>query len=92
MGRKAKIVVDELIKAMMDRPQDFRIGEHTMDDKKSGMQFWIANTRFDGGVYHPYTMKFGMRQSWRFHRALKSLKAYKAATAIRGGSQRLDSQ
>jgi hypothetical protein len=83
VSRKTKLIVDELIAAFIARPETFRIGEHTVDDQQTRYQYWIANSRFNGGVYHPYSMKFGMWQSWRFHRAVDSLKTYQAIRALR---------
>lgn len=83
MGRKAKLIVDEVIVAIISRPDDFQIGAYTLDDRKSGMEFWIANGIFSGGVYRPFKMSFGLRQSWRFHRAVASLKVYKTVRALR---------
>ena len=83
MTTPQKTVVDELIAALIARPDTFSCGEHTLDDKASGLRFWVANGRFAGGVYKPYKMKFGFLQSLRFHRALKAWKAWDAAKKLR---------
>lgn len=83
MGKAAKIVVDELIDAMVARPDTFRCGEYTLDDKRSGMQFWIASGRLSCGVYAPYRLQFGPWQSLRFHRALRAWKAWDATRRLR---------
>lgn len=78
-----KVVVDELIKAMIARPETFSCGEHTLQDSKSGLEFWVSNGRFSGGVYSPYKMPFGAVQSVRFHRALRVWKAWDSTRRLR---------
>lgn len=74
MSKEAKkAVVDCLIKAMMNRPDDFEIGELTMKDKKTEYDYWISGSY---GVYRPFTLKFGLIQGHRFGKALLDLKAY----------------
>lgn len=83
VSKLTRIVVDEAIAAMVARPGTFRISEYTLDDTKAGLEYWIANTVFDAGVYRPFKMKFGLWQSVRFHRAVRALKAYQAVAFIR---------
>lgn len=77
--KPAKIVVDRLIHDLQHRGSDFRCGECTLEDKKTGYKYWVANCFFDAGVYAPYKMPFGAVQGWRFHRALTK---WKAATLL----------
>lgn len=81
MSRSSEIV-DAVIIAMGDRPDDFTVRQHTLDDEKTGMRFWIANTCFDGGVYEPFEMRFNPIQSVRFHHYVKRLKSWKATSAL----------
>lgn len=83
MTRASKTVVDELIDALMARPDTFSCGERTLRDNKSGLEFWIANGRFSGGVHSPYEMRFGALQSVRFHRALRAWKAWDSTRRLR---------
>ncbi len=76
MSKAVKIVVDNLINDLQSRPLDFRCGEHTLEDKSNGFEYWVANTVFDGGIHLPYKMSFGIIQSWRFHSALTKWKAW----------------
>jgi hypothetical protein len=85
--KTSRIVVDELIEALRSRPESFTAGEHTLDDKNTGLSFWIANGRFCAGVYHPFKMNFGAWQSMRFHRELRNWKAWYTAKKLRGGSK-----
>ncbi len=78
MMKSNKDIVNAVIAAMASRPNDFTIGEHTLDDKVSGLKFWVANTRFDGAIYEPFKHRFGIVQSFRFHRAVKQLKIARA--------------
>ncbi len=77
MPKEAKgAVVDCLIKAMMERPDDFEIGELTMKDKKTEIEYWISGGWTCYGVYKPYLLKFGFTHGRRFGKALVDLKAY----------------
>lgn len=77
MSREAKLVVDQLIHDLQHRAEDFKCGEHTLDDSKTGYRYWVANLFFDARIYQPYEMSFGVVQGWRFHRALRKWKAWK---------------
>lgn len=83
MASPAKICVDELISALMARPSTFSCGEHTLDDTKTGMRFWISNGRLSGGIYSPFKMSFGIIQSLRFHRAVRAWKAWETSRRLR---------
>lgn len=87
MNNPQKTVVDELVAALIKRPESFSCNQHTLDDKQSGLRFWVANGRLSGGIHHPYQMPFGMMQSLRFHRAVRAWKAWEAARLLRGNSQ-----
>lgn len=77
-----KDLVDSVISAMIERPNDFVIGEYNLTDKKSKMDFWIANGVFFGGVERPFKAWFGIVQSMRFHRAVKQLKIMQAQQSL----------
>lgn len=83
MSKAQRIAANEVIAALMERPGDFAAGECTLVDRKTGLEFWIANTRFDGGIYRPFQLRFGMWHSLRFHRAVAAWKAYRAALLLR---------
>lgn len=36
-------LVSEFIVALQERPNDFTLGRHTLTDKATGMEWWIAN-------------------------------------------------
>lgn len=38
-----KVLVEQFIEALRIRPNDFQEGAHTLDDKVTGMEWWIAN-------------------------------------------------
>lgn len=85
MSKEAiKAVVDCLIKAMLERPDDFDIGELTMTDNKTQIQYWINNGWLDYGIYQPYKLRFGFTHGRRFGRALVDLKAYQTIKKTRG--------
>ncbi len=86
MKTKADLV-DYVICAMRDRPEDFSCDRHTLDDSKSGLSFWVLNGVFAAGVYQPYNQKFGPIQSLRFHRALKQWKIWKAQTLLQNAQR-----
>lgn len=81
MSKAEKLVVDQLIKDLRERPEDFKCGEHTLDDSKTGIQYWISNGFFSAGIHRPYEMKFGAFEGWRFHEGLKKWKAWNMLTA-----------
>lgn len=78
MSKSIKLVVDQLIHDLEHRPDDFICGDKTLVDSKSGLAYWIANTIFNGGIYEPYELDFGIYHSVRFHKALKKWKAARA--------------
>lgn len=69
-------LVDSIIGALRDRPEDFTCDKYILTDKVSGMAFWVANGSFNAGIYKPYSQDFGALQSWRFHAALKQWKIW----------------
>lgn len=82
-----KHVVDAFIEAIQTRPRDFSIGPHTINDKATGMQFWIANGFPFYGVYEPYKMNFGFIQGFRFGWWVNKFKSVTAAHALRSASK-----
>lgn len=81
----SKAVVDCLIKAMEERPDDFEPGSVTMLDKKTGYEYWVGNGRFFAGVHRPYSFKFGFIHGLRFWRALRGLKTHQLIQNTCGG-------
>lgn len=70
------MVVDNLIEALKNRPNDFICDNYVLIDGSTKYQYWVANTVFSGGIYRPYEMNFGFFQSLRFHSALNKWKAW----------------
>ncbi len=68
-----KTVVDNLITAMHERPNDFEMNRHYMKDLKTN---YVYNISSDEGIHSPYEMKFGFWQGKRFKKTLSGLKAY----------------
>lgn len=83
MSSASRTVVDELVAAMMARPESFICSEYTLKDTKTALEFWVSGSRFGAGVYSPYKLQFGMYQSARFHRALRAWKAWHATRKLR---------
>lgn len=77
MSRESKLVVNQLIHDLQHRPYDFVCGEHTLDDKKTGYRYWVANLFCDARIYQPHELRFGFVHGWRFHKALRKWKAWK---------------
>lgn len=75
VSRESKLVVDQLLIEMRDRPNDFKCDDCVLLDTKTNIQYWITNLFFDAGIYKPYEMKFGFIQGWRFHSGLNKWKA-----------------
>jgi hypothetical protein len=82
MGANSKQIVDSLIKAMGQRPEDFKIGDCTLSDRRSGMSIWIANGPLSHGVDEPFHKWFGPIQSIRFRLYLNRFKAWKAEALL----------
>ena len=79
----ARTVVTAFVEAIHNRPDDFVIGEHTIEDRKTGLHFWIVNGPPFFGVYRPYEMRFGFIQGVRFGWWVRRFKAATAATKLR---------
>ena len=78
-----KAIVDAFVAAIHERPGDFSIGKCTLEDRKSGLEFWIGNGVPFYGVYRPYEMNFGLIQGIRFGWWLRRFKAAKAAQLLK---------
>lgn len=74
------MVVDKVVEDLRQRPMDFVAGRHTLRDTKTGIEYWIANTELDAGVYRPYRLAFGW-YGLRFHRAVRKWAAWRAINA-----------
>lgn len=81
MTSTIKFAVDEIIAAIRDRPDDFVLDEHTMTDTESGIVFWIGSGM--PRVWRPFELKLGWWHGAKFSRAVKALKAYRTAQAMR---------
>ena len=75
-------VVNSFIEAAQQRPEDFWIGEHRIVDRKSGMEFWIANGLPHYGVCAPFELRFGLIHGWRFADMVRQLKVYQAIQSL----------
>ena len=75
MARGAvKAAVDSIIRAMLERPNDFDITTSYMTDRKTGFVYEIYWGRYSHKLYRPYELKFSFFQSARFNDALECLK------------------
>ncbi|MCP5018114.1 MAG: hypothetical protein GY938_23000 [Ketobacter sp.] len=77
-----RLVVNRVIYQMKKRPDDFVFEYCVLTDTKTKYQYWVANGRFNGGIYEPYKMKFGALNSYRFHKAVDQLKNRKHAESF----------
>ncbi len=73
-----EVAVDSVVNAMLKRPDDFEIGEHTMKDKETGYEYWIS-VGF-GNVERPFKLGFGFIHGLRFRKAVKGLKTHQLKT------------
>lgn len=83
MASPEKIVVDDLVAALIARPETFSCDEYTLNDNKTNYRFWVANGASNAGVYRPFELKFGWWEGRRFHRALKAWKVWRTASKFR---------
>jgi len=75
MSMAQRLVVDQLIHDLKNRPQDFECTEHHLIDKKTSHKYWIANGAPYCGLDKPYQFGFGLWHGLRFYRALQKWKA-----------------
>lgn len=67
--------IQGILDALETRPADFSADEHTLTDKRSKAEYWIANGWGFYGLYHPAEYTFGFIDQFRFGRALKRWRA-----------------
>ena len=72
MSRAVKLVVDQLIRDLENRPSDFSCSRLTLSDSKTKRVYWVA---MGPGIYEPYILSFGLCQGRRFISALDKWKA-----------------
>jgi hypothetical protein len=87
-------LLDCIAYEMDRRPEDFVEDDHCVRDKKTGIEYWIANGFFSYGIYRPVKMYFGFRNQFRFRKILnkwradvitrKNLETYKAIEVAMG--------
>lgn len=80
-----KLIVDNFVKAVEERPGDFHQGLYTLTDKRSGIEYWTDMGFFHYGVWRPMEYKFSLWQQYRFARAFKRLKETQALMAQTNG-------
>ena len=64
-------ILDALEVAISERPSDFSEDAYTLKDKKTGVQYWVANGRWNYGVYRPTDYRFGFFGRRRFAKLLR---------------------
>ena len=84
MSKAIKMLVDQIIEDLRDRPNDFKCDEHYLTDDTTGYKYWVANGIPFYGVSYPYKLGFGFIQGWRFTRALDKWKVAKYLEANKG--------
>lgn len=75
-------IVDALVKAIGERPDDFTICEHRLTDKKTNLVIWIANGMWFYEVYKPFEKKLNFLQKIRLYYYIEKLKAWKACSIL----------
>lgn len=75
-------IVDALVSAIAERPDDFVICEQKLTDKKSDLAIWIYNGMFFYSVYKPFEAKLNLFQKIRLHYYIEKLKAWKACSIL----------
>lgn len=88
MSKAVRTAVDEVIAAMEERPNSFRLGDYRMRDEHSGLVYNIYMGVPSYGVESPYSLSFGWYHGWRFGNAVQRLKSYQTALLTREGSKR----
>jgi len=81
VSKQTKIIVDQLIKDLQDRPEDFRCDSFALMDNVKNVEYSISKGAFCAGVYRPFEMRLGFYQGVRFFRALEK---WKACQVIKG--------
>ncbi len=69
-------VVNALVKAIEQRPGDWKFGENTTDDQKSRIRIWTSSGRQYVRIYAPEECrtKLHIHSRWRLWRALTRLR------------------
>ena len=75
--------VDQLIKDMQERPNDFCCDVFYMTDCKTNLVYWIANGFWFYQIHRPYNLDFGLIDKIKFHRALNKWKNAAAVQATK---------
>ncbi len=70
-----KLIVDQLIKDLEYRPEDFDCNSNEIVDNKTNVRYSLDIYYAPIGVKSPYKLKFGIIQGYRFLRAVKKWKA-----------------
>lgn len=74
MSRAVRLLVNQLIKDLHDRPEDFTCDEHHLRDTKTSHQYWIPSGVGYYRMEAPYKVDFGLWHGWRFGKALGNWK------------------
>jgi len=81
-----KMIVDNVIKALEERPETFCIPDSKctlIDNKGKKVEYWIANSTKYGGVHRPFEIEFGQTEGERFYNAVLK---WETLYIITGGS------
>ncbi len=76
--KPTKKVVNDVIAAMYERPETFKIDQYHLKDTKSGLSFWIANGANFCAVEAPFALRLGFVQGWRLMREVRRFQAWHA--------------
>jgi len=74
MSRETKLIVDQLIHDLQNRPKDFQCYTFELHDNKTGFSYWVSE-HGEKGMHKPFKLSFGFIQSIRFIKALNKWKA-----------------
>ncbi len=72
--------VNQVIKDMQERPQDFCCDEFWMTDTKTKYTYWIGKGIWHYRIHRPYRLEFSIFEEIKFHSALLR---WKNDTAVR---------
>lgn len=68
-------LTEDFLMAVKTRPQDFELDVHTLKDKKTGIQWWIANGRLSFGLWR--TVEGNSELKLRFFQKIRCWRAFK---------------
>ena len=78
----SSVIVDALVSAIAERPDDFVICKYRLTDKKTDFEIWIRNGMFFYEVNKPFEAKFNLLQKIRLYYYFEKLKAWNACSFL----------